>query len=181
MELEFVALEHNKTQYLVLSLSSGKVIDCKWVYKLKLQPNGQIERDKARLVAKSYHQTEGIDYFETFNLVVKPPTIRIILSLALSQNWCIRQLDIHKVFLHGDLAKVIFMEQPLGFVDPLYPTHVCKLDKSLYDLKQSPRVWYTKLSTSLLHLGFLLLRMTLPYLFVIFLMGYFLFLSMWMI
>ena len=76
---------------------------------------------------------------------------------------------------------VIFMEQPLGFVDPLYPTHVCKLDKSLYDLKQSPRVWYTKLSTSLLHLGFLLLRMTLPYLFVIFLMGYFLFLSMWMI
>ena len=63
---------------------------CKWVYKLKLQPNGQIERYKARLVAKGYHQIEGINYFKIFNPVVKPPTICIVLSLALSHNWCIR-------------------------------------------------------------------------------------------
>ena len=135
MELEFVALQHNKTWHLIPSSSSGKVIGCKWVYKLKLQPDGQIERYKALLVAKGYHQTEGIDYFETFSSVVKPPTIRIVLSLALSQNWCIRQPDVHNAFLHGNLAKDVFMEQPPGFVDPLYPTHVCKLDKSLYYLK----------------------------------------------
>ncbi|RVW33428.1 Retrovirus-related Pol polyprotein from transposon RE1 [Vitis vinifera] len=67
-------------------------------------------------------------------LVVKPSTIRIVLSLTFSQNWCIRQLDVHNAFLHGDLAEDVFMEQPPGFVDPLYPTYVCKLDKSPYDL-----------------------------------------------
>ena len=138
MELEFATILHNKTWHLVHSPSWGKVIGCKWVYKLKFQPDGQIERYKARLVAKGYHQTEGIDYFETFSPIVKPPTICIVLNLALSQNWCIRQLDVHNAFLHGDLAEDVFMEQLPRFVDPLYPTHVCKLDKSLYDLKQSP-------------------------------------------
>ena len=77
-----------------------------------------------------------------------------MLSLALSHNWCIRQLDVHNAFLLGGLAEDVFMEQLPGFVDPLYTTHVYKLDKSLYDLKQSPRAWYTKLSNSMLHLGF---------------------------
>ena len=98
MELEFAAFQHNKTWYLVPSPSSGKVIGCKWVSKLKLQPDGQIERYKAHLVVKGYHQTKGIDYFKTSNPIVKPPTIYIVLSLALSQNWCIRQLDVHNAF-----------------------------------------------------------------------------------
>ncbi|RVW55878.1 Retrovirus-related Pol polyprotein from transposon RE1 [Vitis vinifera] len=115
--------KHNKTWYLVPSPSSGKVIGCKWVSKLKLQPDGQIERYKAHLVVKGYHQTKD--------------------------NWMFIM-----PFLHGDLAKDVFMEQPLGFIGPLYPTHVYKLDKSLYSLKQSPRAWYTKLSNSLLYLGF---------------------------
>ncbi|RVX21744.1 Retrovirus-related Pol polyprotein from transposon RE1 [Vitis vinifera] len=115
--------QHNKTWYLVPSPSSGKVIGCKWVSKLKLQPDGQIERYKAHLVVKGYHQTKD--------------------------NWMFIM-----PFLHGDLAKDVFMEQPLGFIGPLYPTHVYKLDKSLYSLKQSPRAWYTKLSNSLLYLGF---------------------------
>nr|CAN77432.1 hypothetical protein VITISV_017814 [Vitis vinifera] len=92
-----------KNRYVVkigiyLPAYSGKVIDCKWVYKLKLQPNGQIERDKARLVAKGDHQTKGIDYFETFNPVVKPPTIRTKLVLGGSS---------HPIGIHLSQAKYI--------------------------------------------------------------------------
>lgn len=93
----------------------------------------------------------GFDYFETFNPVVKPTTIRVVLTLAISQHWTIKKLDIQNAFLNGDLTEDVFMTQPTGFVDP---TRVCKLDKALHELKQSPRAWYNKLSTSLLNWGF---------------------------
>jgi Reverse transcriptase (RNA-dependent DNA polymerase) len=86
--------------------------------------------------------------------VVKPITIRLILSLALSRNWSMCQLDVHNAFLHGDLQKQVFMTQPLGFIDSTLPDHVCLLFKSLYGLKQSPKTWFHKLSVALLDLGF---------------------------
>lgn len=73
--------------------------------------------DKARLVVKNYDQTAGLDYFETFSLVVKPTTIRIILTLAISQKWIIKQLDVQNVFLHGDLYEEVFLVQPPSFID----------------------------------------------------------------
>ena len=92
------------------------------------------------MVAKGYDQTVGLNFFKTFSLVVKPVTIHVVLTLAISQNWPIRQLNVQNEFLHGDLTEEVFMMQPSGFVLPEFPNHVCKLEKTLYGLKQSSYV-----------------------------------------
>ncbi|KAD2393896.1 hypothetical protein E3N88_40873 [Mikania micrantha] len=149
MSEEMDALYHNRTWSLVPPVQNTNVVDCKWVYRLKTYPNGQITRYKARLVAKGFHQQPGVDYHETFSPVVKPATIRTILSLAVTQKWPLRQLDVQNAFLHGDLQETVYMKQPPGFVDPTKPDHVCLLHKSLYGLKQAPRAWFNRLSTAL--------------------------------
>ena len=90
-------------------------------------------------MAKGFHQQAGVDYDETFSPVVKPPTVRIILSLAAHHHWTLRQLDLSNAFLHGVLKETVFLSQPLDFVDEDHPSHVCQLHKSLYGLKQAPR------------------------------------------
>ena len=105
-------------------------------------------------MAKGYFQSEGIDYHETFSPVAKPPTIREYLSLALHFSWPIKQLDISNAFLHGILEEEVFMTQPLGFEDSVYPSHVCLLHKALYGLKQAPRAWYSTFSSFLVSYGF---------------------------
>ena len=154
MKTEFNALLHNHTWQLVPRSPHMKVINCKWIFKLKHKPDGSIERYKARLVAKGFKQEDGFDYDETFSPVIKITTVRILLSLTISQNWLIHQLHVSNAFLHGDLQETIFMEQPPGFINHVFPHHVCKLQKSLYGLKQAPRAWFLKLSTYLLSLGF---------------------------
>jgi hypothetical protein len=155
MQVEFNALLHNKTWSLVPSQAASNLVGCKWVFKLKRKDDGSIERHKARLVAKGFHQQAGIDYGETFILVVKPTTIRTVLSLAYSAGWSLNQIDIHNAFLHGFLSEDVYMVQPPGFINPNYPQHVCKLHKALYDLKQSPRAWFSRLSEKLIQLGFI--------------------------
>ena len=113
-----------------------------------------MDRYKARLVAKGYHKKEGLDYTKNFSPVVKPTTIRIMLTLALSKGWSIRQLDVNNAFLHGLLSWEVHMSQPSGFVDPQHPTYVCHLHKALYGLKQAPQAWFHKLSRHFLELGF---------------------------
>ena len=115
------------------------VVDCKWVYKLKRDQTGAVKQYKARLVAKGFRQQPGIDYRETFSPVVKATTIRVVLSLAVAQQWPLRQLDIQNAFLHWDLKETVYLQQPQGFVDPTKPDHVCLLHKSLYGLKQGPQ------------------------------------------
>jgi hypothetical protein len=87
------------------------------VFKLKRKADGSIERYKAMLVAKWFRQRYGFDYEETFSHVIKPTTIRLILSSTVSQGWSLRQLDIQNAFLHGQLEKTVFMKQPPGFED----------------------------------------------------------------
>jgi hypothetical protein len=138
MDDEICALHQNHTWSLVPRPSNKNVVGCRWVFKTKLLPDGSIEHYKARLVAKGYTQLPGLDFDETFSPVVKPATVRLILSLATVTHWLIRQLDVKNAFLHGSLTEEVYMDQPPGYTDPRFPNHVCRLHKAIYGLKQAP-------------------------------------------
>uniref|UniRef100_A0A2N9G3J2 CCHC-type domain-containing protein n=1 Tax=Fagus sylvatica TaxID=28930 RepID=A0A2N9G3J2_FAGSY len=154
MNLEFDALLQNHTWTLVPPHPSQNIIGCKWVFRVKRKADGSVERHKARLVAKGFHQQSGVDYDETYSPVIKPTTVRTVLSIAISSGWSLRQIDIQNAFLHGTLSEEVFMSQPPGYQHPIYPHHVCKLQRAIYGLKQAPRAWFSRLSTKLLELGF---------------------------
>jgi histone deacetylase 1/2 len=156
MEDEYSALQKNQTWRLVPPRKGVNIIDCKWVFKIKRKPNGSIDRYKARLVAKGFKQRYGLDYEDTISPVVKHTTIRLLLCMALTHGWHIRQLDIQNAFLHAVLEEEVFMRQPLGFEDPSYSGYLCRLDKALYGIKQAPHAWHARLSFVLSTLGFTL-------------------------
>ena len=120
---------------------------------MKVNPNGSIARLKARLVAKGYAQTYDVDFSNTCSPVAKMTSVRLFISLAATYNWDLHQLDIKNVFLHGDLQEEVYMEQPPGFVAQGKIGRVCRLQKSLYDLKQSPRAWFGKFSQAVEEFG----------------------------
>ena len=151
---EFTALVFHGTWKLVPQSSTSNIVGCKWVFRIKRHPDGTMDRFKACLVAKGFNQRPSVDYTETFSPVIKPTTIWLILSLALSNGWSLHQLDVNNVFLHGQLTEQVFMQQPVGFIDQSHPQHVCALQKSIYGLKQALRAWYTALRSSLFELGF---------------------------
>ncbi|GKB38125.1 putative RNA-directed DNA polymerase [Tanacetum coccineum] len=127
--------------------------DSKWVYKIKFKPNGEVERYKARLVAKGFTQIKGVDYYDTFAPVAKLVTIRTLLTVAVKRDWIIYRLDVNNAFLHGDMDEEVYMKIPQGFSND-NETRVCRLRKSLYELKQASRNWYHKFTTFLRSLNF---------------------------
>lgn len=150
---ELAALTANNTWELVELPRDRKAIGCKWVFKAKLDSQGNVERFKARLVAKGFAQKEGIDYNEVFAPVSKYSTLRVLLSLIAAQNCEVIQADVKTAFLYGMLDEEIYMQQPPGFHEGSANT-VCQLHRSLYGLKQAPRAWYTRLSEELSKLEF---------------------------
>eukprot|EP00253_Pinus_taeda_P030504 PITA_30504 len=123
------------------------------VYRTKYGPDGKVDKHKARLVAKGFSQVEGIDYTETFSLVAKMNSIRVVLSLVASFKWEVHQMDVKSAFLHGDLHEEIYMEQPVGFIQT-DSSIVCRIKKSLYGLKQAPWALYAKMDSFLLESSF---------------------------
>ncbi|KAH9769757.1 retrovirus-related pol polyprotein from transposon RE2 [Citrus sinensis] len=154
MKEEYDALIKNNTWTLVPRQVDQHVVGNKWVYRIKYNTNGSVAKYKARLVAKGFQQVAGVNYFETFSPVVKSTTVRVILSLAVMNQWRIRQVDVNNAFLNGELTEEVFMSQPDGFIDAQRSDFVCKLHKSLYGLKQAPRAWYDKLKGCLMSWGF---------------------------
>ncbi|KAL5732483.1 hypothetical protein ACOSP7_031842 [Xanthoceras sorbifolium] len=126
------------------------IVGHKWVFRIKYNVDGFISKYKARLVAKGFHQTPGVDFSDPFSPVIKPSTIRLIFTLAVTFGWEIQQVYVNNAFLNGDLEKLVFMEQPSGFTSLSHPSHVCRLNKALYGLKQAPRAWFHKLKSALL-------------------------------
>lgn len=104
-------------------MTGMNIVDCSWVFCTKQKADGSVQHYKAWLVAKGFNQGAGQDFFETFSLVVKPTTVRLLLSLAILRGWSIRQLDIHNVFLNGNLSKMVYMRQPLDYEDKNHSSH----------------------------------------------------------
>lgn len=154
MQTEYNALVHNHTWTLVPPACSHNVVDCKWVFKIKYKSDGSVDRYKARLVAKGFTQRPGLDYHSTYSPVIKPTTVRLVLTIAVQKNWHVHQLDVNNAFLQGRLEEEVFMKQPPGFTDPQHPTYICKLSRAIYGLRQASRTWYNELKVFLLQIGF---------------------------
>eukprot|EP00253_Pinus_taeda_P026081 PITA_26081 len=150
MKEEMMALSKNGTWDLVELPKGRKTVGCKWVFKLKRGVNDTEDRYKARLVAKGFSQKAGVDFHEILSPVVKIVSIRIVLALVALFDLELQQLDVKTAFLHGDLYEEIYMEQPEGFVQHRNEKFFCRLKKSLYGLKQSPRQWYKKFDSFML-------------------------------
>ncbi|WKA06698.1 hypothetical protein VitviT2T_024587 [Vitis vinifera] len=144
MQDEMESLHENHSFELVKLPKGKRALKNRWVYRVKQEEHTSQPRYKARLVVKGFNQKKGIDFDEIFSPVVKMSSIRVVLGLAASLDLEIQQMDVKTAFLHGDLDKEIYMEQPEGFVLKGKEDYVCKLKKSLYGLKQAPRQWYKK-------------------------------------
>ena len=153
-EAEYASLIENKTWELVKLPERKKAIGCKWIFRVKYDGDGKVNRFKGRLVAQGYSQRYGIDYEETFSPVARFSSIRTILAYAAERGMLVHQMDVITAFLNGDLKEEIYMEQPPGFVQEGKENLVCKLNKSLYGLKQSPRCWNEKFTSHMKSLGF---------------------------
>ncbi|GKA94770.1 ribonuclease H-like domain-containing protein [Tanacetum coccineum] len=151
---EYNALVKNGTWLLVPRPASVNMVRSMWLSKHKFHADGTLSRYKARLVSNSSSQQLGVDFDETFSPVVKLATIRTVISLDVSRQWPIHQLDVKNAFLNGDLSETVYMHQPPGLVDSRYPHHVCLLQRSLYGLKQAPRARFQQFTGYATRAGF---------------------------
>jgi hypothetical protein len=149
---ELAALERTGTWDIVPLPSHVDPITCKWVFKVKTKSDGSIERYKARLVARGFQQTQGLDYDETFAPVAHMTTVRTLIAVAASSSWTISQMDVKNAFLNGDLQEEVYMHPPPGVDTP--SGHVCRLRRALYGLKQAPRAWFERFISVITAAGF---------------------------
>jgi len=150
MQEELNQFQRNDVWDLVPKPPQKNIIGTKWVFINKLGEQGEVTRNKARLVAQGYSQQEGIDYTETFVPVARLKAIRLLLSYVVNHGIILFQMDVKSAFLNGVIEEEVFVKKPPGFEDLKHPDHVYKLKKSLYGLKQAPRAWYDRLSNFLI-------------------------------
>ena len=125
----------------------------KWIYKIKTRFDGSIERYKALLVAKGFTQEYEIDYEETFTPVAYISSVRALLAVAVASKWDLFPMDVKNAFLNGDLSEEVFMQPPHGL--SVESNRVCHLRRALYSLKQAPRAWFAKFSSTISRLGYM--------------------------
>jgi hypothetical protein len=154
IESEYASLLKNDTWTLTPLPPNRKAIGNKWIFKIKHNADGSIQRYKARLVVKGFLQTQGVDFNETFAPVVKFTSIRCLLAIGTILDLEIHQMDVKTAFLNGELEEEIYMQQPEGLEKGSSNKLVCKLNKAIYGLKQAPRAWYQKINAYLLKSGF---------------------------
>ncbi|CAL8992118.1 unnamed protein product [Prunus brigantina] len=154
MQEELNQFVRNDVWYLVPRPINTNVIGTKWIFKNKTDEQGNVVRNKARLVAQGYTQMEGIDFDETFAPVARLESVRLLLAIACHLKFKLYQMDVKTAFLNGVLNEEVYVEQPKGFADPHHPNDVFRLKKALYGLKQAPRAWYERLSSHLLGNGY---------------------------
>ena len=154
METEMMSMQENEVWDLVTLPAGRKTVGSKWVYKLKTGADGSVQRYKARLVAQGFTQKYGTDFDETFCPVVRQESLRMLIALSVQYDLILHQADVTTAFLNGTLEEEVYMRQPEGFVHRGEEELVCKLKKSIYGLKQSPRCWNVALDTQLKEMGF---------------------------
>ncbi|GKD52933.1 retrovirus-related pol polyprotein from transposon TNT 1-94, partial [Tanacetum coccineum] len=154
MQDELNQFERLQVWELVPRPEGKNIIALKWLWKNKCDAENIVVRNKTRLVAKGYRQEEGIDFEESFAPVARLEAVRMFIAYAAHKNITIFQMDVKTAFLNGPLKEEVYVSQPEGFIDPEFPDHVYRLKKALYDLKQTPHVWYDKLSSFLIEHGF---------------------------
>ena len=155
MREEMDLMSRNSVWKLVEPNANIKPIGCKWVFKTKRDSNGNIERYKSRLVAKGFTQVEEVDYTDTFSPMLSKDLLRIVLSLVVHYDLELHQMDVKTAFLNGELQEDIYMHQPLGFIEEGKEGMVCKLEKSIYGLKQASRHWFLKFDEKVTSFGFI--------------------------
>ena len=152
---EMMSLKKNHTWNLIERLANKRVVGCKWIYRIKEGiPSVEPQRYKDKLVVKGFTQNEGVDFTEVFSPVVRHTFPRILFSLVVVQDMYLEQMDVKIVFLHCEIDEMIVMSQPEEYEDLENDDHVCHLRKSIYGLKQSPRLWYLRFDKFMSEYGF---------------------------
>lgn len=146
---EYSSIMKNDVWEVVPRLEGKSVVTSKWLYKIKHAANGNIEKFKARFVARGFSRVEGVNYEENFAPVARYTSIRSIISIAAEMGWKIHQMDVKTAFLNGFIQEEVYIEQSQGFGVHGKESHVCRLKKALYGLKQVPRAWYSRIDTYL--------------------------------
>jgi hypothetical protein len=154
MQSEMDAVEASRTWELADLPHGHRVITLKWVFKLKRDEAGAIFKHKARLVARSFLQQEGIDFDDAFAPVARMESVRLLLALSAQEGWHVHHMNVKSAFLNDD-SKEVYVHQPSGFAIPGKEGKVLRLHKALYDLRQSPRAWNAKLDSTLKRMGFM--------------------------